>query len=104
MFKFLTRFLDLNQKEIDRFQAKISQINAFETKLAKLKTPKDFAAITADLKNRLADGATLDDLLPEALAAVREASDRAIGLRHFDVQLIAAMAFHEGRVAEQKTG
>src|SRR3990172_12419266 len=104
MFKFLTKFLDLNQKEIDILKVKVGQINGFTDDFSRLKTPKDFAAITAGLKNRLADGQTLDSLLPQAFAAVREASSQAIGLRPFDVQLIAAIAFHQGKIAEQRTG
>jgi len=104
MFKFLTKFLDLNQKEIDILKVKVGQINGFTDDFSRLKTPKDFAAITAGLKNRLADGQTLDSLLPQAFAAVREARSQAIGLRPFDVQLIAAIAFHQGKVSEQKTG
>ncbi len=104
MFKFLTKFLDLNQKEVDRLKTRVDQVNSFTDKYKKLKKEEDFAAKTADFKNRLADGATLDELLPEAFAAAREASDRAIGLRPFDVQLMAAAAFHQGQIAEQKTG
>ncbi|MBI2587306.1 preprotein translocase subunit SecA [Candidatus Amesbacteria bacterium] len=104
MFKFLSKFLDLNQKEIDRLKIKVAQVNSQTDKFLKLKRPEDFAAVTAEFKNRLGEGETLDRLLPEAFALVREASDRAIGLRPFDVQLIAATAFHEGNVAEQKTG
>jgi preprotein translocase subunit SecA len=71
---------------------------------SKLKTPKDFSARTAELKSRLSEGASLDDLLPEAFALVRQASQQAIGLRPYDVQLMAAICFHEGKIAEQKTG
>jgi len=59
MFKFLTKFLDLNQKEIDILKVKVGQINGFTDDFSRLKTPKDFAAITAGLKNRLADGQRL---------------------------------------------
>ncbi|KKU83363.1 MAG: Protein translocase subunit SecA [Candidatus Amesbacteria bacterium GW2011_GWC2_47_8] len=104
MFKFLTKFLDLNQKEVDRLKTRVDQINTFTVKYKKLKKDEDFVAETAKFKNRLADGATLDELLPEAFALAREASDRAIGLRPFDVQLMAAAAFHQGQIAEQKTG
>ena len=104
MFKFLSRFLDLNQKEIDRLTIRVDQVNRFTDQFTKLKKPEDFVATTADFKHRLAEGSLLDDLLPEAMACVREASERAIGLRPYDVQLQAAAAFHEGKVAEQKTG
>lgn len=108
MFKFLTKFLDLNQKEVDRLKIRVGQVNTFTDKYKKIRGlpagRQDFAAKTAEFKSRLADGATLDELLPEAFAAAREASDRAIGLRPFDVQLMAATAFHQGQIAEQRTG
>ena len=104
MFKFLSKFLDLNQKEVVRLQAKVDQVNTQEGKYRRLKKAEDFAAETAKFKNRLAEGESLDQLLPEAFAAVREASDRAIGLRPYDVQLMAAAAFHEGKISEQRTG
>ena len=59
---------------------------------------------TADFRSRLTGGASLDDLLPEAFAAVREAGYRALGMRHFDVQLIGGMVLHEGKIAEMRTG
>jgi preprotein translocase subunit SecA len=104
MFKFLTKFLDLNQKEIDRYSKLVAEVNALTSKYARLKKDEDFAGVTADLKHRLSEGATIDELLPDAFALVRQASERAIGLRPYDVQLMAAMAFHEGKVSEQRTG
>src|SRR3989344_9018871 len=104
MFKFLSKFLDINQKEIDRLSLRVGFVTSLEAKFKKFKKAEDFSAFTATLKKRLAEGETIDQLLPDAFAAVREASDRAIGLRPYDVQLMAAAAFHEGRVAEQKTG
>lgn len=103
MFKFLTKIFDSNEKEINRMQEIVEKINSFEEKTKKLKD-KEFKEKTAEFKNRLSSGETLDDLLPEAFALVREAAKRTIGERHFDVQLIAAIALHEGKVAEQKTG
>ena len=64
MFKFLTKFLDLNQKEVDRLKTRVDQVNTFTAKYKKLKKDEDFVAETAKFKNRLADGATLDELLP----------------------------------------
>ena len=104
MFKFLTKFLDLNQKEIDRLRDRVARANTLADQYHQFKNDEDFAATTADLKTRLQNGSTLDDLLPEAFALVREASDRRLGLRPYDVQLMAAAAFHEGKAAEQKTG
>ncbi|KKU63030.1 MAG: Protein translocase subunit SecA [Candidatus Amesbacteria bacterium GW2011_GWA1_47_16] len=104
MFKFINKFLDLNQKEITRLKSRVDQINSLSDKYSKLKKSEDFSTATAAFKKLLADGTALDSLLPDAFALVREASMRSIGLRPYDVQLMAAVAFHEGKVAEQKTG
>src|SRR5262249_26306869 len=64
----------------------------------------ELKGLTAQFRERLAEGATLDQLLPEAFAAVREAGRRALGMRHFDVQLIGGMVLHHGKIAEMKTG
>jgi preprotein translocase subunit SecA len=104
MLKLFSKFLDFNQKEVNRLKLKVDVVNSLADKYSRIKNPADFAAATADLKNRLVEGRTLDDLLPEAFALAREASFRAIGLRPYDVQLMAAICFHEGKIAEQKTG
>src|SRR5687767_638301 len=101
--KFFTRFLDTNQREIDRLQKFVEKINALEPKVKKLKDAQ-FAKKTLDFKKRIKDGESLEDLLPEAYALVREATNRVLGKRHYDVQLMSATALFEGRVAEQKTG
>lgn len=98
-----TKILDLNAREVERLSKIVEKINSFEPKVKKLKD-KDFAERTAEFKKRLEKGETLEELLPEAYALVREASYRVLGMRHFDVQLMAATALFEGRVAEQKTG
>ncbi len=103
MFKFFTKLLDSHEKEIVRLRKIVEEVNGLEEKTKKLKD-KDFARKTAELRERLAGGSTLDDLLPEAFALVREAALRSIGQRHYDVQLIAACALHFGKIAEQKTG
>ena len=103
MFKFITKLFDTNKKEIERLKEKVVLVNDQAKKVARIKDD-EFASQTAKFKKKLTDGSTLDDLLPEALALVREASERAVGLRPFDVQLMAAVAFHEGKVAEQRTG
>jgi len=103
MFKFLSRFLDTNEKELDRMRAVIERINAFESEVVDLKE-SEFVKKTAEFKERLAAGETLDDLIVPAFALVREAARRTIGERHFDVQLMAALTLHRGAVAEQKTG
>jgi preprotein translocase subunit SecA len=103
MFKFFSKLLDLNQREVDRLSKIVEKINSFEGKYKKLKK-EDFVKETEKFKTRIAKGEKLEDILPEAYALVREAGDRALGMRLFDVQLIAAIALFEGRVAEQKTG
>ncbi len=103
MINIFSKLLDLNQREVDRLTKIVTKINSFESKIKKLKD-KDFVDKTQEFKKRLEKGESLEDLLPEAYAVVREAADRTLGLRHFDVQLIAATALFEGRVAEQKTG
>lgn len=104
MLNIFSKFLDLNQKEVTRLKVRVATVNKHSDSYATLTTPEDFASITAEFKNRLAQGATLDALLPEAFALVRQASYQAIGLRPYDVQIMAAIAFHEGKIAEQKTG
>ncbi len=79
------------------------QVNALEPALAKLSDP-ELRGRTEELKKRFAEGATLDELLPEAFAVVREASRRTLHMRHFDVQLIGGMVLHHGKIAEMKTG
>jgi preprotein translocase subunit SecA len=105
MFSRLARALfgTSNDRALKRFQARVPAINALEPKMAAL--PDDaLRAKTAEFRARLAKGETLDDLLEEAFAVVREAGKRALGLRHFDVQMIGGMVLHEGRIAEMKTG
>ena len=103
MFNFLTKLLDSNEKEIARLRKIAEEINTKEGDSKKLKE-EGFAKKTAEFKERLASGSTLDDLLPDAFSLVREAALRAIGQRHYDVQLIAACALHFGKIAEQRTG
>src|SRR3990167_5246461 len=103
MFKFLTQLLDSNQKQLDKLLPLVDQVNDLESKFKKL-SDSNLKAKTAEFKLRLSRQETLDDLLPEAFAAVREASRRHLHLRHFDVQLMAGIVFHQGRIAEQKTG
>jgi len=103
MFKFISKLLDLNAKEVDRLAKVVEKINSYDSKFKKLKD-SDFAKKTQEFKERINKGESLETILPEAFALVREASFRAIGLRHFDVQLMAAVALFEGKVAEQKTG
>ncbi|MCX6705926.1 MAG: preprotein translocase subunit SecA, partial [Candidatus Woesebacteria bacterium] len=103
MFKFLSGLLDLNKREIDRLSKVVERVNLLEPKIKKLKD-KDFKEKTLEFKKRIEKGESLDSILPEAFALVREASLRVLGMRHFDVQLMAAIALFEGKVAEQRTG
>ncbi|MBI4062500.1 preprotein translocase subunit SecA [Candidatus Gottesmanbacteria bacterium] len=103
MFKFLGKLLDNNEKEIGKLRTIVERINGLEDDTKKLKDP-EFVKKTAEFRERVTSGQMLDDLLPEAYALVREAANRTIGQRHFDVQLVAAIVLHNGKIAEQKTG
>ena len=96
-------FKSYSEKEVKRVMPLVDQINGLEESISKL-TDEELRAKTTEFKGRLANGETLDDLLPEAFAVVREASKRVLGLRHFDVQLIGGIILHQGRIAEMKTG
>ncbi len=103
MLNIFGKFFDSNEKEIKKLAPLIAEINALEEKVKKLKDT-DFPKKTKELRVRAQKGESLDALLPEAFALVREASVRTIGLRHFDVQLMASTVLAHGRIAEQKTG
>ncbi len=103
MLNFLGKLLDSNEKEIKKLRIITERINQLDESVHKLKD-SEFAKKTAEFKERLLSGQTLDDILPEAFALVREAGRRTIGERHFDVQLVAAITLHHGKIAEQKTG
>jgi preprotein translocase subunit SecA len=92
-----------NSRELKRMGKIVKKINAFADDMKAL-DDEQLAAKTPEFKQRLADGDTLDGILPEVFAVVREAGDRALGLRHFDMQLIGGMALHEGKIAEMRTG
>jgi preprotein translocase subunit SecA len=103
MFKFLGGLVDSNEKELKRLQPKVDRINELEPEFEKL-SDAELRAKTDELRARLKDGSSLDELLPEAFAAVREAAKRTIGQRHFDVQLMGGVTLHQGKIAEMKTG
>jgi preprotein translocase subunit SecA len=92
-----------NEREIKRLSERLPDINVLEPEMQKL-ADAEFPAYTEKLKARLAEGATLEDLLPEAFALCREAGRRTLNMRHFDVQMLGATALHEGKIAEMKTG
>ncbi|MDA0693573.1 MAG: preprotein translocase subunit SecA [Proteobacteria bacterium] len=92
-----------NDRELKRLSKIVEKINEFEVQLEPL-TDEALAAKTPEFKSRLAGGETLDALLPEAFATVREVGKRVLGMRHFDVQMIGGIALHEGKIAEMRTG
>src|SRR5450830_1536382 len=92
-----------NQRLLKQYQKIVRQINALEADIEKL-SDAELQAKTPEFKQRVADGAKLDDLLPEAFAVCREASKRVLKMRHFDVQLIGGMVLHFGKIAEMRTG
>src|SRR6201995_5852671 len=92
-----------NDRRVRKYQPRVDAINALEPELVKL-TDEELRARTDEFKKQVAEGASLDDVLVPAFATVREAAKRAIGQRHFDVQLIGGMILPEGKIAEMKTG
>ncbi|MFL5287190.1 MAG: preprotein translocase subunit SecA [Rhodopila sp.] len=105
MFGSIARaiFGSANDRSLKAYQRRVPQINALEGQMKAL-SDQALAAKTVEFRQRLADGATLDELLPEAFAVVREAAVRTLGQRHFDVQLVGGMVLHDGKIAEMKTG
>src|SRR5271165_2407988 len=105
MFGSIARafFGTANDRSLKAYQRRVPQINALEPAMAAL-SDEALGAKTVEFRARLADGATLDELLPEAFAVVREAARRSLGQRHFDVQLVGGMVLHDGKIAEMKTG
>ncbi|MCL1919123.1 MAG: preprotein translocase subunit SecA [Peptococcaceae bacterium] len=99
----LKTIIDGNAREVKKYTRRIDQINALESQTQKL-SDEDLKGKTAEFRQRLDQGSPLDDLLPEAFAVTREAAWRALGQRHYDVQLIGGMVLHDGRIAEMKTG
>ena len=105
MFGSIARavFGTANDRSLKAYQRRVPQINALEPAMTAL-SDEALRAKTVEFRARLADGATLDELLPEAFAVVREAARRTLGQRHFDVQLVGGMVLHDGKIAEMKTG
>ena len=96
-------FKSYSEKEVKRVMPIVDKINGLEEEISKL-TDEQLKNKTNEFKEQLEEGKTLDDILPEAFAVVREASKRVLGMRHFDVQLIGGIILHQGRIAEMKTG
>ena len=104
LLNFISKFVKSgNQRELDRINRIVIKINSFEEKLAKL-TDQDFPKKTSEFKEKIKKGETLEQILPEAFALVREASKRSRNERHFDVQLIGGIVLHENKIAEMRTG
>ena len=96
-------FGDINTKEVKKVEKIADQVMALEDQMAAL-TDEELKAKTPEFKERLANGETLDDLLPEAFAVCREAAWRSVGMKHFKVQVLGGIVLHQGRIAEMKTG
>lgn len=104
MKRFFEKFFGTHsEREIKRIEPIIEEIEAFDEKMQKL-TDDELKAKTQEFKNRLESGETIDDILPEAFATVREAAYRVLGMKHYRVQLIGGVVLHQGRIAEMKTG
>ncbi len=92
-----------NERELKRFQLTVDRINAFESTITPL-SDEALREKTVEFRSALSNGKTIEEILPEAFAVVRETSKRVLGMRHFDVQLVGGMVLHEGKIAEMKTG
>lgn len=104
MFKLFNKLVgDSNEKALKEIQPLVDEINELEPEFETL-SDDDLRGVTDDLRSRYKSGESLDDLLPEAFAAVREASRRTIGMRHFDVQMIGGIVLHQGKISEMRTG
>ncbi len=100
---FKKLFGSRNERLLKQYRKKVQQINALEDSFSQL-SDEDLKAKTDAFKQQIADGVSLDQLLPEAFAVVREAGKRVMGMRHYDVQLIGGMALHDGKISEMRTG
>ncbi len=103
MLNIFGKLLDSNEREINKYNPLVEKINSFEKKFSKL-TDKQIQSKFVEFQDRYKKGESLEDLLPEAFAAVREAAVRTLKMRHFDVQMMSAIALHQGKISEQKTG
>jgi preprotein translocase subunit SecA len=104
MFKWLLNLLsETDEKKLQKIRPIVQKINSFEPAMKAL-SDEQLQAKTAEFRQRISKGETLDSILPEAFAAVREASVRTTGLRHFDVQLVGGVVLHQGKISEMKTG
>src|SRR5580698_9097675 len=100
---FLKALVDGNEREVSRLRRTANAVNAFEGRIAAL-SDDELRNKTVEFRERLAAGESLDAMLPETFAVVREAGKRTVGMRHFDVQIMGGQVLFEGRIAEMKTG
>ena len=103
IFNFLGKLLDSNEREIKKYHPLVELVASFEKDIKKL-SDKKLRVQTEEFKKRLDKGDTLEDILPEAYATVREAARRTLGQRHFDVQIIGGIALNQGKITEMRTG
>ena len=102
--QLLTKVLgSQNDRDLKKLRPRVAEINSFEDRIKPL-SEEQLRGKTAEFRARLANGETLEDLLPEAFAAVREAGRRVLQMRHYDVQLVGGIVLHNGTIAEMKTG
>ena len=92
-----------NQKELDKLKKIVEKVNSLEERFLKI-DDSEFPKVTNELKNKIKENKSMDEILPEAFALVREASKRVRSERHFDVQIMGGIVLHQGRIAEMKTG
>jgi preprotein translocase subunit SecA len=100
---FLTKLFGSNERVVEKLRPLVDQVNAFEETISAL-SDEALRMKTTEFRERLSKGETLEDILPEAFAVVREGAKRSIGQRHFDVQIMGGIVLHEGKIAEMKTG
>lgn len=103
MLGIFSKFLDSNEKQVNKLGPIVESVNSFENKISKL-TDAKLKEKTLEFKKRYEKGESLDEILPDAYATVREAAKRTLNQRHYDVQILAGVVLHQGKIAEQKTG
>jgi len=103
MLKIFQSLFSANERELSRLWQIVNRVNSLEEKFSQIRL-EEAATYTDNFRARLKNGETVNDLLPEAFALVREVASKTIGLRHFDVQIIGGIVLNEGRIAEMKTG
>ena len=92
-----------SERELEKLRSVVEKINSWESEIKKIQD-EDFKAKTDEFKSKIINGSTLESLIPEAFACVREAARRTLGERHYDVQLIGGIILHQGKISEMKTG